>query len=357
MKETPTVVIGQLVEPHEIRTQQGETVKIQEWAGRAAWAYLRLVYGRSIDAEITERKRKVKAVLGGVDEVLNGLLADAEQKRPLQFIMSSSDVVAVASLKHLLIEPRKVYETAAQILGPTAPIETAWKSWHLHGETFLTGQGFAGIKVGYQVDGGDLLTRFAVRVGVFARVEMCFNPLSWLGVSGLSRFGVPSDYERVLRIQKLNELFPRLQAAIVNVKGQLSDLEKRVEHTKEVSLSAKKATMINGAFCMAYGLGEKSIEQVMDRFQEEKKTQYGLAMAQSWAAEHGEHRKASPTAAQRREDHVPQSLSTISGATLLIDVKNAEPRIRAWLQGIPLFRAVDDARGKLARELLKGRMP
>jgi len=254
--------------------------------------------------------------------------------------MSSSDVLAVATLKHLLIEPRKVYETVAQILGPTAALTPS----HLHGETFLTGQNFAGIKVGYQVDGGDLTTRFAVRVGVFARVEMCFNPLSWLGVSGLGRFGVPADYERVLRIKKLNELFPRLQAAITNAKGKLGDLEQRVDHTKAVSLSARKATVINGAFCMAYGLGEKVIKGVMERYEQEPKTQYGLAMAQSWAAQHGEHR-ATP---EGKTDRVPQSLSTISGATLLIDPKTATPKIRAWLKG---------QTSTLAADLLKGKLP
>ena len=332
MKES-CVVVGKLAEPHLIETEQGDKVKIKDWAGRAAWSYLRLVYGRKVDETI-------KAAGPQREDCEYELLRTAKQERALQFIMSSSDVLAVATMKHLLIEPRKVYETVAQILGPTAALTPS----HLHGETFLTGQNFAGIKVGYQVDGGDLTTRFAVRVGVFARVEMCFNPLSWLGVSGLGRFGVPADYERVLRIKKLNELFPRLQAAITNAKGKLGDLEQRVDHTKAVSLSARKATVINGVFCMAYGLGEKVIKGVMERYEQEPKTQYGLAMAQSWAAQHGEHR-ATP---EGKTDRVPQSLSTISGATLLIDPKTATPKIRAWLKG---------QTSTLAADLLKGKLP
>ena len=332
MKES-CVVVGKLAEPHLIETEQGDKVKIKDWAGRAVWSYLRLVYGRRID-------KTIKAAGPQREDCQYDLLCTAKQEYPLQFIMSSSDVLAVATLKHLLIEPRKVYETVAQILGPSAALTPS----HLHGETFLTGQNFAGIKVGYQVDGGDLMTRFAVRVGVFARVEMCFNPLSWLGVSGLGRFGVPSDYERVLRIKKLNELFPRLQAAITNAKGKLGDLQTRVDHAKAVSLSARKATVINGAFCMAYGLGEKVIKGVMERYEQEPKTQYGLAMAQSWAAQHGEHR-ATP---EGKTDREPQSLSTISGATLLIDPKTAEPKIRAWLKG---------QTSTLAADLLKGKLP
>jgi len=334
MMKQSSVLIGKLAEPHIIETEEGRKVKINEWAGRAVWSYLRLVYGRKIDDTIT-------AAGPEREDCQYELLRHAPQERPLQFIMSANDVLAVATMKHLLIEPRKVYETAAKILGPTAAIAP---QTNLHGETFLTDQGFAGIKTGYQIDAGDLSTRFAVRVGVFARVEMCFNPLSWLGVSGVSRFGIPSDYERILRIKKLNELFPRLQAAITNARAHLKDLEARVDHTKQVSLSARKATMINGALCMAYGLGEKVMGQVIEQYEKEPKTQYGLAMAQSWTSEHGEHR-ATP---EGKTDRVPQSLSTISGATLLIDPKTAEPKIRTWLKG---------QSSPLAAELLKGKLP
>lgn len=339
MKETPSVVVGQLIEPHKIQTEQGDTVKINEWAGRAVWSFLRLAYGRKIDETL-------KAAGPQREDCQYELMRTAArisraQMAPLQFIMSSSNVLAVASLKHLLIEPRKVYETAAGILGPSAALAP---SKNLHGETFMTSQGFAGIKVGYQVDGGDLTTRFAVRVGVFARVELCFNPLSWLGVSGLSRFGVPADYERVLRIQKLNELFPRLKAALTNAENQLSDLRGRVENTKNVSMSSREAETLTGAFCLAYGLGENVIGQVIGQYDEEKKTQYGLAMAQSWAAEHAEHRQTS----EGQVDRVPQKLSTISGATLLIDAKAAAPKIRDWLKV---------QKSPLAEKLLKGKLP
>jgi len=336
MQEPISVVVGQLVKPHELKAESGETVRLGDWSGRAAWSYLRLVYGRSIDDRIKDVHKDDR------DEYVYYLLQKAKQDRPLQFILSAKDVVAVATMKHLLIQPEQVYATAQKILGKPA---SASSSANLYGQVYDI-DGFAGIKTGVQVDGGDLTTRFAIRVGVFARVEMCFNPLSWLGVSGLSRFAVPSDYERILRIQKLNELFPRLEAAITNAKGKLGDLEKRVEHTKGVSLSSKTATRLNGSMCLAYGLGEKTIKEVMERYaQAEDKTQYGLAMAQSWQAQHGEHRKTP----EGRINRVPQSLSTISGATLLIDdIKTAEAKIRKWL---------GDQKSDLAAELLKGKLP
>ena len=347
-----SVLVGKLSQGHTINTESGECHKVTDWQGRAAWSYLRLAYGRKIDAELKSFHGLWAEFKSGQEGSVYQLLRDAKQDRPLQFIMSSNNVVlAVASTKHLLVEPRKVYETATDILGPAHSLEPSIYAHaiispqrNLHGETFMTGQGFAGIQVGYQVDGGDLVTRSAIRVGVFARVELCFNPLSWLGVSGLNRFGVPADYERVLRIKKLNELFPRLKAALTNAEGRLDELENRVEATKTVSLSSKKATMITGAFCMAYGLGEKVIAQVMDRWWCEKKTQYGLAMAQSYAAQHAEHRQPS----EGMDDQVPQKLSTISGATLLIDAKAAAPKVRAWLQG---------QKSPLAEKLLNGKLP
>jgi len=347
MKEPISVVVGKLADPLEIKDEEtGNGILIKDWDSRAIWSYLRLVHGRTIDDKIKELREKEEQRLEkegedkeqAIKEVFVSLYKPNE--RPLQFIMSSNNVQAVATMKHLLIEPAQVYQTAAQILGCSLS-----SSEGLYGQ-FLLENGFGGIKTGYQIDAGDLITRTAVRVGVFARVEMCFNPLSWLGVSGLGRFGVSSDYERILRIQKLNELFPRLQAAITNAKAHMGDLEKRVEHTKGVSLSSKTATRLNGSMCMAYGLGEKTIKEVMERYaQAEDKTQYGLAMAQSWQAQHGEHRKTP----EGRINRVPQSLSTISGATLLIDdIKKAEAKARKWL---------GDQKSQLAQELASGKLP
>ena len=348
MKQPISVVIGKLADPSEVKSQTGERIHIEDWQSRAKWSYLRLVQGRKIDDEVKKAREQMQTDTETVlDQLVGETVLAQKQATPLQFIMSSNKVVAVATMKHLLIPPDTVYTTAYQAVysATNKAIVVSEEEPRLQGRVIYL-DGFAGIKTGVQIDPGDLITRTAIRVGVFARVEMCFNPLSWLGVSGLGRFGVPSDYERVLRIQKLNELFPRLQAAITNAQTHLGDLAKRVEHTKGVSLSSKKATLLNGSMCMAYGLGEKTIKEVMERYaQGEDKTQYGLAMAQSWQAQHGEHRKTP----EGRINRVPQSLSTISGATLLIDdIKTAEAKARKWLQG---------QKSKLAQDLLNGQLP
>jgi len=335
VREQPRVVIGQLVNPQEIRTEHGATVEVKDWQDRAKWSFLRLVNGRKVDDEITSIASHFKK-----QARIAQLLEEARQERPLQFIMSSSNILAVASLKHLILDPQQVFNVAAEILKDAQREQIPLERQRLAGQVFYIG-GFAGIKTGVQVDGGDILTRTAVRVAVFARVEMCFNPLSFLGISGLGRFGILGDFERVLRIEKISELKPRLETAITNARGHLDDLETRVFLTQGNKLTNKAATTINGALCMAYGLGEKTIRQVMTRYKEEDKTQYGLAMAQSWAAEHGEHRA--------KGFRVPQSLSTISGATLLLEsIAKAQTKCKQWLQG---------QKSELAAQLLRGKLP
>lgn len=331
-----SVVVGKLAEPHVVETEEGERVKLGEWQGRAVWSYLRLVYGRGIDDKI----KSVSEEDGREDYVYN-LLQRAKQGQPLQFIIREGEVVAVATMNHLLLDPAQVYETSAKLMGGSLSFTPGING----GTVYLSG--FAGIKTGVQIDGGDLSTRFAVRVAVFARVEMCFNPLSWLGVSGLGRFGVPGDYERVLRVKKISELEPRLLAAIGNASSHLDGLKARVEHAKTVSLSSPTATLLNGAMGLCYGLGGRTLKQVMNRFGEEDKTQYGLAMAQSWTAQHGKTRKTPEDQTAR----VPQSLSTMSGATILVDdIKTAEEKTRQWL-------GENYGSHKIVKELLSGRMP
>jgi len=353
-----SVVVGKLRDPAEVIKEDGSTVILPEWHKRAMWSYLRLIHGRTIDDKIKAELEQGKDMADvfaehfddrpATEQQWQTEQADSRETRTVQFILDDEKVRAVATMKHLLIEPAQVYETAEQILGFSASSNERHGS-NLLGQVYELEQGFAGIKVGVQIDGGDLTTRFAIRVGVFARVEMCFNPLSWLGVSGLGRFAIPSDYERVLRIQKLNELFPRLQASIINAKEKLGDLKAKVEHAKTVPLSSPTATVLTGAMGMAYGLGEKTIRQVLDRYKEEDKSQYGLAMAQSWTAQHGKHRRTP----EEQTTRVPQSLSTISGATLLIDdIKEAEAKARKWLRD----QASREASKKLAEDLLKGRL-
>jgi len=328
------IIIGKLRDPTEVMRKDGSTVILPEWHKRAMWSYLRLVHGRTIDD-------KIKAELEHGKDMTEVFIDnyDGGQQRNVQFIVEGNEVKAVASTKHLLISPTLVYATTVKLLGQSIQEQQGLRGG------FVVFKEIGGLKLGAQIDGGSILTRIAIRVASFLRVELCFNPLSWLGVSGLGRFGLPTDYERVLRVQKITELEPRLKSALNNSVKKVGDIEQRVEHAKDVSVSSKTALTLAGAMGMAYGLGGKTINQVMEQFKDEDKTQWGLSMAESWVAKWGKHKKTP----EGKTDKVPQSLSTISGATLLLDdIKTSEQKCRQWLR---------DQKSPLAEDLLKGRLP
>lgn len=346
------IVVGKLLNPQEVLTEEEGrhvTTTLPEWQKRAMWSYLRLTSGRSIDDKIKAELKQGKDMKEVFEDMLQkgADIPSEESPKTLQFIIEGGEVKAVATLKHLLIPPDTVYTTVRKVLYKTyrddIPLRQEDK---IKGATFIFKE-IGGLQIGTHIDGGSLTTRFAIRVSAFVRVELCFNPLSFLGVSGLTRFGIGNGtYERVLRIQKITELPPRLLEAIKHAESKIGDIETRVKKAKEVSLSATTGIRIMGTMCMAYGLGGKVMNEVFRRWHySEEPTQWGLAMAESATAQHGEHRKES----KGREHRIPQSLSTISGATLLLDdIKTSETKCRKWLQG---------QKSDLAENLLKGKLP
>ncbi len=306
------ILVGTLQSPSVVELEDGTQADLPVWRKRAKWSYLRLVHGRKIDAEI---KRKG---LGFFDE------NHTPNSKPLQFIVIDGKVRAVATQKHLLIPPEVVYQTAEKIIGvPLLDVEGMYGKVDFIREV-------AGLKVGFQINGGTITTRNAIRIGSFIRVELCFNPLSWLNVSGLQRFGLNTgNFERVLRIERLRELEPRLKEAIKRAEDNQHSVFNRVKQSRKVSVSAKEMRVIMSAMGLSYGLGKKTIKTVFDRFKDEPKTLWGLAMASSWIAGHGEFRKTP----KGQTDHTKQKLSTISGACLLIDdKKEAVDKGLGWLK-------------------------
>lgn len=337
------IVIGKLRDPKTVETETGEVLPVPLWHKRAMWSYLRLVHGRKIDNQI-------KANLEAQDmiETFDALFIPNE--RQLQFIMSAGIIKAVATTKHLLINSETVYSTAEKILGVALSSSTVLQ----HGEGLDGMQAFVkevgGLKIGLQVAGGTITTRFAIRVGSFVMVELCFNPLSWLGVSGLGRFGMGNgSYERVLRIHDKTELEPRLKTAIENSVKKVGDIEKRITHSKKQKVKRTTAEIVMSAMGYSYGLGNKTLEQVFQRMDKEDPTQWGLAMSSSWVAKH---RKEFRKEREDQKSHVAQKLSTISGATLLIDdIPKAEQKSVEWLR-----EHVKSGQLKNVKDLL-GRLP
>lgn len=339
------VLIGTLTQPHHIKPRDPftkelgfdvsrRTTDINRWNYRAMWSYLRLQFGRKIDAAI-------KAELEGLPraerlirmaEFFEEAVSKQEEPRMLQFIVDDSkielNVIAVASLKHLLIPPAEVYGMAEQIIEKSKVMDR-YKMEQLSGRTWQLRE-LTGLKIGLQIYGGTITTRFAIKITSWLQIHGCLNPLSWLGVGNFKRFGIRADdYERILRIKKKEDLKPRLQQGIDQAMKRTNVIMQKAERAKGIPVNYKTAKILISAFGLSYKLGAKTIEQVLGRFEVENKSQWGLAMAASWVAAHG----FFMATAEGRGRYVEQRLSTIAGATILVDdIKEVEEKSLAWLK-------------------------
>jgi len=376
-----TVHKGKLLDPDNIAATSDEVpqypVEISRWNRRAMWGWLRLQYSRKIDADVTAELKQAETTkrlelgyeadtpwkqIGSVDRSKIRAERDAalvafftarvyttqeEMKRTLQFIMMGSRVYAVASLKHLLIPPETVYHVADKIFKASGI--TLKKPEHgLHGMVGYI-KDVQGLNFGLQIFGGDIITRQAIKVGCFVRVELCTNPVSWLGIRGgfMGWIKTTDTYERVLRIGRAKDLEPRMIGAISGAQKQLEDLEAALEQTKKVRMTESQGQIISAAMGLSYGLGAKTIQQVWEKFKDEDKTQWGLSMALSYIAAHGDF--IHPIT-QRKTETTPQKLSTVSGAVLMIkDIKDAELKSLGWLKD-----HIAEGTTKTVDELLKG---
>lgn len=340
------VVVGQLRDIGSVDSPEGD-VSLKGWNQRAMWSYLRLLHGRKIDGEIKgmvvqrfgEGSDETPIKRGYMRKIFPDMLEKPSEPRNIQFILNNEGrVIAVASTKHLLVPPERIYEVADQIIGSDHKKMVVKQ---LQGECYLIKDMLEyNMKMGLQVHGGAITTRQAISVAPMFRIDDCLNPLSWLGVGGFGNLGGFGNYkanrklrdiERVLRIQNISELEPRLKLAIEEVLGSQKNMELKILETKNIPISVDTAKILATALGLSYSLGAKTIKQVIDQFtSEEKHTQWGLAMASSYVAAHGNF-KATPVGRGRT---VEQSLSTISGVSLMLDdIRSAESKCLEWLQG------------------------
>jgi len=330
--EALSVLEGRLKDPYTILAQ-GNEYPVKEWKPKAAWQFLRLTLGyREADqrikqyaeeylAELSEEERKNRSA---AVELLKA--SSIENKEPLQFIMSSNQVVAVATLKHLLVPPSQVYTMVQKVLGA----ESMQDVRYVDGSVFKLEEQY-GLEKGIQVVAGDLITNKAIKVSGFVRIVQCLNPLSWIGIGVFERFmGYASGWERIVRIKVISELEPRLTNAINNVKANFPKIDDKIERAKKRRVPLCDAEMFTVAFGYSYSLGAKTLRQVLERFESEDKTLFGLAQAFSWVAAHSDKLRKTP---EGLESHARQKLSTIAGAFLLMDdYKAAREHTLDWLK-------------------------
>jgi len=330
MSELLTVVEGKLLDPNTIEFQ-GNTIEVKEWRSKAAWQYLRFVHGYKRANEMIKALRdhlNASGVL--VNEPISIIALEEyfkQNETPLQFIIANGKIVSVATLKHILFPPDQVYAAARRIAERLniAPHQNR----AVMGAIYVVEERL-GMRQGIQIYAGDLITDHAIRVSSFSEVIGCLNPLSWLGSSFFDRFNVHHfGFDRIVRIRVKSELEKRLEMAIKRQLEQIPDVEKYILRAKKFKLSPEDARAFALAFGSSFKLGRKVIQAVMERFEQEHQSFYGLAQAFSWVAKHGELRKTPEGMTSRAR----QNLSTIAASLLILrNPKAAKKVVLKWLK-------------------------
>jgi len=327
------VLIGTLADLNKVRTEEGVR-EVQSFQDRAMWSWLRLHYTKRIDEEIQKAAKQMGAMATPIDrtavleELILEHLVDARSQRSLQYIIMDGAIKAVATTKHLLIPPEEVEAVAYDVL--KAVQVNAEEDPDLKGLVATTDT-VGGLRYGFHIFPGDILTRRAVSVSAYVGVIMCLNPLTWAGIGNFGRFGLSPKHERILRIQKKAELRPRLEAAVKGAGQEISALKKMVDYARTNRVDPREAQIILSAFSKSYGIGDKVIQELLGRLESEDRTTYGMSQAASYIARHGETWKKPK---EGQGEHARQSMAVVGAASLLVeDPKLTAEKAYKWLKG------------------------
>lgn len=330
--QTPQVLVGVMPKMGEISTGAGIT-PFGEMSDRARWSFLRLQMGKttaddkiSLMKEYPSIKKIPKRERTGV--IFNSLCHSynllGEHQREIQYILIGGDVYAVASTKHLLIPPEEVLTVAGKY---TQGLQA---SSNLEG-VVQDLEELPGLKLGFNLFPGDIVTRRAISIGYYCRVISCFNPLTFVGVGHLSRFfsgRINEGFEKVLRIETKKELDDRIRDAIASSVDGLQNLKDAIADSKSTDVAWIDAKILLAAFPSAYSAGEATVKQIWAQYRKEDQTVWGMAMAVSWVARHGEFSKAA-------KDKFNTGLATAAAAYLAVDdIEKVAEQSQKWLKEV-----------------------
>lgn len=287
-------------------TEKGKT-RIEDMDYRAMWSYLRLHMGKghadwvikSEKEEIMEKHPKISNVemKDRTGKFLRKLIRERSTDRELQFIIAPSGdlniIKAVASTNHLLIPPSQVIESAQRVL----PINPTYDPDY--GSLMAELEDLGTFRINFGLDPGNILTRRAIRVGFGLKVTICTNPLSWIDAGENEKFFTKNIWERygdtrsrILRVDRPTSLDDRiLEAYEASLDGK--DIVKQdVQRAKETKISDYEAKILGSSFPISFGAGKKTVKAILERYNSEKAngTLWGLAMAISYVAKHGDRR-------------------------------------------------------------------
>ena len=260
---------------------------------------------------------------GAVEMAFDEALENNNQ-RTMQYIMVDGKVEAVATTKHLLIPAEEVMEIARRVSPSLQPQE------NYTGLLQELDVELPGVKVSWQIDPGDILTRRAIRMGTALRVISCFNPLTFVGSGGFDRFfgeygGRVASHEKILRVEHKVDLEERIKEALTGSESSVESLKAEIENAKKVQVGLWDAKVLLTAFPVAFSAGKKTVRQIVKRYKSEDQTLWGLAQAASYVARYGEFRGNAKV--------MDRKLAVVGAAYFNIsDVKGVADNCRKWLK-------------------------
>lgn len=327
-------------EKSSIVNEDGRT-RVSDWDYRAMWSWLRLHIGKGhADWKIKSFKDRVKENKPNIHraemrkrtgEFMRKLMREYNTDRRVQYILDETSyglvVKAVASTNHLLIPPSQVIDSAKRVL----PINPQYDKDY--GSLVAELEDVGAFRINFGLDPGNILTRRAIRVGFGLRVTVCTNPLSWLDAGSNEKF---FDYDpwsrygdtrtRVLRVDRDTSLDDRILEAYEKSLDGKDVVKQDVDRAKNTKITPDEAKILGSAFPISYGGGKKTVRQILERYPTEKAsgTLWGLAMAVSYVAKHGDRRK--------NANSFTKNLAGASAGYLWIEDKDAViEKAKEWL--------------------------
>ena len=301
------------------KSKDGITAKIKHKEGitkpillsaKSKWAILRNQFGRVIDTEIESQKNELKHKFNFDDFFMQNMTPYIKKQKTMQYITIGNKAIAVASKKHSLMGDKKIKNT---IINALKENKIKFDIKDQLNKIIIYFKQNKLMKMGLQISTGDIATFKAIHISYYAEICACMNPLSFLNLNKSIFMLEKPPKTRILRFASADKNLPvRLQYAINNMKPYLSKLNQQINSTKKIDITPNQAKNILIAMCYNYEIGSKTAKAVIERFEEEPQTLYGLSMAASWIVEHN------PEIFRKSQTKASQNLSTIAGAILLV---------------------------------------
>lgn len=207
-----------------------------------------------------------------------------ETLRPLQYIVNKkvNTIVTVATRNHSIIpsdEIGQTVETTLQELG--YDIRSHWENIKgvLATNTTLhtpLGEIRAGLSIGY----GNWITTRAISAGYFFEIEVCTNPLTFLGLSNTMGSKIGLNIAKILRLGDPANILNKTKALVSQVIGEFKTdtLPEIMLSNGQREMNVTDARAVITAMGNAYTIGVKVQSEVIDQYQNRTQNIWELAM-------------------------------------------------------------------------------